>query len=84
MVVLRLSIFAQHVGDILMTEAPARFTLAPCDGVRVEVEITKNGSEWPAVWDGVAINNEYCGNRRGGVEKLLALVFDAKPEVILD
>ena len=80
--VMRLSIFAHHVGEIVAGEG--KFTLSACPGVNADVTITPNESGWGKVWDHVNINGTYCGNRKGGVEHFTKMVCDAKPEIIPD
>jgi len=65
---MRLQIFATHVAAICLAKAFDTFTLSPCEGVRVEVEIGGN--------DQTYINDKWTGNRQGGVAEYARIVAE--------
>jgi hypothetical protein len=81
MSVMRLSILSFHVSQIMT--ADGEFTLHPCSDVSAKIKIEKNPLPEFAdkIWDHVYVNDYPVGNRHGGVEKFLELVFKAKPEI---
>lgn len=81
---MRLSIFAYHVQCIATKPAPANFSLSPCKGVEVKVEITASTVSQDTVWDDVKINGSSAGNRFGGVKAFCAIVAAAQPEIQWD
>ncbi len=81
---MRLSVFAYHIGLIMLEDAPAKLRLHPCEGVAAEIVIEPAQFLKGRVWDQVSINGRWCGNRHGAIQEFTALVIDAKPEVELD
>lgn len=81
---MRLSIFAHHIAEIALNPAPAKFSLTPCEGVKVDVEIQPETHEWGAVWDTVILNGVNQGNRHGGISGYTKLVCDANPTIVMD
>jgi hypothetical protein len=53
--------------------APCKFTLHPCEGVRVEIDLDEYGE--------TKVNGKYAGNRYGAVQALITIVNQHKPEI---
>ncbi len=80
---LRLAVLAFHIEQLCLTEAPAQFGLTSCEGmeeVKVRIEPPKNltGHEW----DNIFLNDNWCGNRHGGVEAFCKIIAALQPELI--
>jgi hypothetical protein len=83
----RLSILAFHVSEIMTQPAGSKFTLSPCDGVIVDVEIKAGAMSARASetgWDQVYLNGRWMGNRAGGRDVFIQLVCQKKPAVQWD
>lgn len=79
---MRLSTFAEQVGQILVAEAPDEFVLRPCRGLKISIRIEAANKQAGHTWDSVFVNGKFCGNRLGGVREFTRLVCHAKPELI--
>ena len=84
MPIMRLSIFAHHIGELALNEAPAKFALTPCEGLRFEVEIQPAEHLSGQVWDTVIINGVNMGNRHGGIDNFTRQVMEANPTIVMD
>lgn len=75
--------FTGYVVGIMHLTAPDKHAITLDNGLRLEISIesslmadgTPNNNP---VWDSIYINGEWCGNRCGGVAKLLDIANQAE------
>jgi hypothetical protein len=75
--IVNMPILAYHIHEL--ATARGEFTLHPCEGVSVVVNVIP--STWEGVWDTMYLNGKNCGNRAGAIGAFVKMVGEANPQV---